>query len=314
MLLSFELLSHLFCFYQSIKKFYKPSVFCYICNENDISFFVWDIKKCRLTLPGHCVERYNWCDIDTQCDTCYHVIRSVQSRTLHNHHHDTQHTCQLAFCFFLSRWRIFYFQLCLVTMSLVSDAAMQKSFFDRSLQLLQLPYWKLLFSQRRTVLPQIAESPRKIPNINLNRQNTFTDQKTHRRVFFWFFKSCLKNILSFVFLDLWTGPLCFHITTISVPEGSSSRFTLGRDPILSVWRQKKFLAMKPSLWMSASGELRTDMFSKHVRELIRAKPDVIFYINSPEISKQDRYQKEAPQSDIPGETSRNPSDNLNPFL
>ena len=66
--------------------------------------------------------------------------------------------------------------------------------------------------------------------------------------------------------------------------------------------------------MSASGELRTDMFSKHVRELIRAKPDVIFYINSPEISKQDRYQKEAPQSDIPGETSRNPSDNLSPFL
>ena len=80
MLLSFKLLLHLFCFYQSIKNFYKPSVFCYICNENDISFFVWDIKKCRLTLPGHCVERYNWCDIDTQCDTCWPCdqISSIQ--------------------------------------------------------------------------------------------------------------------------------------------------------------------------------------------------------------------------------------------
>ena len=68
--------------------------------------------------------------------------------------------------------------------------------------------------------------------------------------------------------------------------------------------------------MSTSGERpeSAEMFVKHVGEFIRAKPDVIFYINSPEISKQDRYQKEAPQSDIPGETSRNPSDNLNPFL
>ena len=53
--------------------------------------------------------------------------------------------------------------------------------------------------------------------------------------------------------------------------------------------------------MSASGELRTDMFSKHVRELIRAKPDVIFYIDSPELSELDRHQKEAAQSNPPGE-------------
>ena len=133
-------------------------------------------------LAGHCVE---WCDIDTQCDTWWPCdqISSVQDSALSpSHHHATQHPRQLKLNFFLSRWRIFYFQLCLVTMSLVSDAATQKSFFDRSLQLLQLPYWNFLFPQRRTFVPQIAKLPRKIsnyPNKNLNRQYTFTDEKTH---------------------------------------------------------------------------------------------------------------------------------------
>ena len=40
------------------------------------------------------------------------------------------------------------------------------------------------------------------------------------------------------------------------------------------------------------------MFAKHARQFTRAKPDVIFYIDSPEIS-----QREAAQSNIPGESS-----------
>ena len=45
------------------------------------------------------------------------------------------------------------------------------------------------------------------------------------------------------------------------------------------------------------------MFAKHVREFIRAKPDVIFYIDSPDISQMERHQEEAApaQSNIPGE-------------
>ena len=61
--------------------------------------------------------------------------------------------------------------------------------------------------------------------------------------------------------------------------------------------------MKPSLWMSTSGERpeSAEMFVKHVGEFIRAKPDVIFYIDSPELSALDRHQKEAAQSNPPGE-------------
>ena len=57
--------------------------------------------------------------------------------------------------------------------------------------------------------------------------------------------------------------------------------------------------------MSTSGERpeSAEMFVKHVGEFIRAKPDVIFYIDSPEISELDRHQKETPRSKIQGECS-----------
>ena len=55
-----------------------------------------------------------------------------------------------------------------------------------------------------------------------------------------------------------------------------------------------------------------EMFAKHVREFIRAKPDVIFYIDSPEISELDRKQKEVAQSNIPGESSVSAMDQRNP--
>ena len=120
---------------------------------------------------------------------------------------------------FLWRWRIFYFQLScmtLATMSPVSEAATQKSFLDRSLQLLQLPPWNFLFPQRRTFVPQIAKSPRKIsshPNKNLNRQ--------FDGYFYWrkhppeSFPSSLKSGKTSFFLFSWlltdqTDPLRSH--------------------------------------------------------------------------------------------------------
>ena len=54
------------------------------------------------------------------------------------------------------------------------------------------------------------------------------------------------------------------------------------------------------------------MFAKHTREFIRAKPDVIFYIDSPDISQLERQQKEAAQSNIPGEWSVSAKDHGNP--
>ena len=158
---------------------------------------MWDsIKKCRLT----CWLGIVWRDITDVTLTLSvihgdHVIRSVQPRTLHYHHHATQHPRQLKLSFFLSRWRIFYFQLCLVTMSVVSETATQISFLDRSLQLLQLPPWNLLFPQRRTFVPQIAKSPRKIsshPKKHFNRQLAgyfYWRKDPHRRVFLPIFKS-----------------------------------------------------------------------------------------------------------------------------
>ena len=149
-------------------------------------------------LAGHCVERYNWCDIDTQCDTwwpCDQISSTQDSALSPSHHHATQHPRQLKLSFFLSRWRIFYFQLCLVTMSVVSETATQISFLDRSLQLLQLPPWNLLFPQRRTFVPQIAKSPRKIsshPKKHFNRQLAgyfYWRKDPHRRVFLPIFKS-----------------------------------------------------------------------------------------------------------------------------
>ena len=149
-------------------------------------------------LAGHCVERYNWCDIDTQCDTWWPCdqISSIQDSALSPSCYSTPSSVK-AKIVFLWRWRIFYFQLScmtLATMSPVSEAATQKSFLDRSLQLLQLPPWNFLFPQRRTFVPQIAKSPRKIsshPKKHFNRQlarlDTFTDEKTHIEEFSsWF--------------------------------------------------------------------------------------------------------------------------------
>ena len=98
-------------------------------------------------------------------------------------------------------------------MSLASDAATQKSFLDRSLQLLQLPPWNFLFPQRRTFVPELAKSPRKISshrsNKNLNRQ--------FAGYFYWrkdpskSFPSSIKSPKNSFFLLSWLADSQIHL-------------------------------------------------------------------------------------------------------
>ena len=123
-----------------------------------------------------------------------------------------------------------------------------------------------------------------------------TDRKTYRTNMTPSHLKSLKrtSLLSFFFW-LCDRPLILGeaLEIIFLTKGPSLRSTSEPSQTLSVWRRRKFLATKPSLWMSTSGEW--EMFAKHVREFIRAKPDVIHYVDSPEISSQAKGQKDSRQ-------------------
>ena len=77
-----------------------------------------------------------------------------------------------------------HLQLCLAVLGVLGDANLQqnfpskvkttqkKSFFDKSLLLLQFPYFEFFLPQRRSFIFQRAKSPKisSHPNMNLNRQ------------------------------------------------------------------------------------------------------------------------------------------------
>ena len=99
-----------------------------------------------------------------------------------------------------------------------------------------------------------------------------TDRKTYRTNMTPSHLKSLKrtSLLSF-FLWLCDRPLILGeaLEIIFLTKGPSLRSTSEPSQTLSIWRRRKFLATKPSLWMSTSGEW--EMFAKHVRDVYQSK-------------------------------------------